>query len=235
MPRRCASIAILLSIGTLPISLLVPAIRREIRARLSNHTVTGRLTEIAPRVEPLWRERLGVSPSQVQQLSIVALKNERQVHVYARVADTNTRLTTYPILAASGGLGPKLREGDRQVPEGLYAIESLNPNSRFHLALRVNYPSQPDHDAARADGRDTAGLGGDIMIHGGAASIGCVAIGDGPIEELFWLVASVGLERVEIVLAPSFAPASLIRPETPAWLVERYQSLERRLGDLGVN
>lgn len=235
MPRRLGLIAALLAFGLLAISLLIPAVRREIRVRMSHHTVPERVAQIAPRVEPLWRERLGVPPSQVQQLSIVALKNERQLHVFARAGDTNTRLITYSILAASGGLGPKLREGDRQVPEGLYAIESLNPNSRFHLALRVNYPSQLDRDAALADGRDSATLGGDIMIHGGAASIGCVAIGDEAIEELFWLVASVGLERVEIVLAPSSGPASLIRPETPAWLRERYQALDRRLRTLDLD
>ncbi len=209
-------------------------------------------------MEPLWSQRLnahiaqraappltlptphpGSEPSSqpiapVDRLTIVALKYERQLHVFAHHAGAATRLATYPILAASGTLGPKLREGDRQVPEGLYAIESLNPNSRFHLALRVNYPSPDDHAAARADGRDTATLGGDIMIHGGAASIGCIAIGNEAIEELFWLADRVGLDRIDLLLAPSSTPASLIRADTPPWLRDRYEMLHARLLELGI-
>jgi hypothetical protein len=61
-------------------------------------------------------------------------------------------LKTYPILAGSGTLGPKLVEGDGQVPEGLYRVESLNPNSSFHLALRVNYPNEFDRAKGKLDG-----------------------------------------------------------------------------------
>src|SRR5690606_33287906 len=99
----------------------------------------------------------------------------------------------YPVLAASGQAGPKLREGDRQVPEGFYAIESLHPNSRFHLALRVNYPNQSDRQRAAEDGRTN--LGGDIMIHGSNASVGCLAMGDPAAEDLFVLVADVGIQN----------------------------------------
>ena len=69
----------------------------------------------------------------------------------------------YPILAASGVLGPKLREGDKQVPEGIYGAEALNPNSKFHLSIRLNYPNTFDRRMAQSDGRTQ--LGGDIMIH----------------------------------------------------------------------
>jgi murein L,D-transpeptidase YafK len=65
---------------------------------------------------------------------------------------------------ASGGLGPKLGAGDRQGPERIYAIESLNPNSLFHLSMRLNYPNEFDQMRAKQDGRSD--LGGDIMIHG---------------------------------------------------------------------
>ena len=87
-----------------------------------------------------------------------------------------------PILAASGVSGPK-REGDKQVPEGFYRIELLNPNSRYHLSLRVNYPNADDLERARQDGRALSTLGGDIMIHGGSASIGCLALGDPAVGE----------------------------------------------------
>src|SRR5579862_4701724 len=71
-------------------------------------------------------------------LVFVGLKEEKELEIYAAGVDGRYRFVrTYPILAASGHAGPKLREGDRQVPEGLYRIASLNPNSLYHLALRI--------------------------------------------------------------------------------------------------
>ena len=129
------------------------------------------------RLEPDFK-RAGISwpPASV---ALIGLKRERVLEVHAAGSDGKFRfILSYPILAASGTAGPKLREGDRQVPEGLYRIESLNPNSLFHLALRVNYPNEFDRSKAAAEGRSDPGC--DIMIHGGAASIGCLAMGDGP-------------------------------------------------------
>jgi murein L,D-transpeptidase YafK len=142
-------------------------------------------------------------------------------------------IRSYPIQAASGTLGPKLRQGDYQVPEGLYNVESFNPNSRFHLALRVGYPNREDRRRAVVDGRTT--LGGDIMIHGGDASIGCLAMGDPAIEELFVLTADVGRARTRIILAPQdlrVRPAVLLPTGTPAWTDELYAELRRALGEL---
>jgi L,D-transpeptidase catalytic domain len=82
---------------------------------------------------------------------------------------------SYSVLVASGHNGPKLREGDRQVPEGFYRITSLNPNSSYHLSIKLNYPNAFDQQHADEEGRDR--LGGDIFIHGKAASIGCLAMG----------------------------------------------------------
>src|SRR5436190_607476 len=70
----------------------------------------------------------------------------------------------YPVMAASGGRGPKLREGDGQVPEGMYTIDWLNPNSSYHLSMHVDYPNAFDRAHAADDGRTA--LGGAIMIHG---------------------------------------------------------------------
>jgi murein L,D-transpeptidase YafK len=83
---------------------------------------------------------------------------------------------------ASGGLGPKVREGDLQVPEGVYQIDAFNPASRFHLALRVGYPNAVDRARARALG---VPAGGDIMVHGGCATVGCLPLRDGPMERLY--------------------------------------------------
>ncbi len=118
----------------------------------------------------------------------------------SRFRDSSKHVTGWPILAASGTVGPKLREGDRQVPEGSYAIESLNPMSRFHLALRVGYPNAFDRARASEDGRTD--LGGDIMVHGSNVSIGCLAMGDEVAEDLFVVAALAGVENVSILIAP---------------------------------
>ena len=138
-----------------------------------------------------------------RKLTLLAFKAEKLLELYASEDQEIPRFVlSYPILASSGTSGPKLREGDKQVPEGFYRIELLNPNSRFHLSLRINYPNAEDIEHARQDGRPLANLGGDIMIHGGAASAGCLAIGDPAIEELFVLIASVGLDNVRLIIAP---------------------------------
>ena len=86
---------------------------------------------------------------------------------------------TYPIAAMSGQLGPKLLEGDRQAPEGFYYVSAsrMNPNSRFHLSMNLGYPNRYD----RVHGR----TGSALMIHGGRASIGCFAMTDPKIEEIY--------------------------------------------------
>ena len=111
-------------------------------------------------------------------------------------------IRSFAILGASGGLGPKLRQGDRQVPEGIYPIAYLNPNSIAHLSLALGYPNEFDLDRAAEDGRASESLGGDIMIHGGMDSIGCLAIGDQAAEDLFVLAADAGLERGMVVVSP---------------------------------
>jgi murein L,D-transpeptidase YafK len=134
------------------------------------------------------------------------------------------------VLAASGVAGPKLREGDRQVPEGVYCLRELNPNSLFHLSLWIDYPSAFDRARALEEGRQDPG--GEIMIHGGAGSRGCLAVGDPAAEDLFVLAALTGVENVSIVLAPvDFRTRSFDQmPEgAPAWLPGIYEELKAEL------
>jgi len=136
-----------------------------------------------------------------KQLVLLGLKAEKELQLYAAGTNGVFRFVrSYPVLAASGVPGPKLREGDAQVPEGIYRIESLNPNSLFHLSLRIGYPNAFDQEQARKEGRTQ--LGGDIMIHGKAASIGCLAMGDEAAEELFVLTADTGLQNISVILSP---------------------------------
>jgi murein L,D-transpeptidase YafK len=162
------------------------------------------------------------------------LKDADCLEIYAAAVNTEPVLIrSIRVLAASGELGPKLREGDNQVPEGVYAVESLNPNSRFHVSLRVSYPNAFDREKGRLDGRQS--LGGDIMIHGGAASIGCLAVGDEAAEDIFVLTADLDLQNVTIVLCPTDLRVKNL-PEVgydwPAWYPELVAQLKDQLAKL---
>lgn len=89
---------------------------------------------------------------------------------------------TWPVCAVSGGLGPKLREGDLQAPEGFYTVQpgQMNPASSHHLSFNLGYPNAFD----RANGR----TGSFLMVHGSCASIGCFAMTDPAIEEIWTLM-----------------------------------------------
>lgn len=195
-------------------------------------TVEDRLRELrAPvqnRLQPLFDAANVAFPG--DELSLLCFKDSRNLELHARDRDGAWKwIKSYPILAASGRAGPKLTEGDRQVPEGVYAIESLNPNSHYHLALRLNYPNQFDRKMAAHDHRTR--LGGDIMIHGKASSIGCLAMGDPAIEELFVLAALVGPERVRVIICPvDFRnPAAKVSLSGPEWVPDLYLSLDEDL------
>lgn len=168
-------------------------------------TVADVLAAIGPEVDARLRPaftQAGVAYPP-PRLTFLVFKREKRLELHADDGSGSPLFVrSYPILAASGGDGPKLREGDLQVPEGFYRIELLNPNSRYHLSLRVDYPNAEDRANARAEGRDPGGLGGDIMIHGGAASIGCLAMGDPAAEDLFVLAARTGLEGIHLLIAP---------------------------------
>jgi murein L,D-transpeptidase YafK len=108
-------------------------------------------------------------------------KEERELEVWLERGERFVLFRTYPVCAVSGGLGPKLRVGDLQAPEGFYSVPParLNPASRFHLAFDLGYPNAYD----RAHGR----TGGALMVHGDCVSIGCFAMTDAGIEEIYAL------------------------------------------------
>jgi murein L,D-transpeptidase YafK len=91
-------------------------------------------------------------------------------------------------------------EGDLQVPEGFYRLDYFNPSSRFYLSMRVNYPNDSDRILGRK-----GSLGGDIMIHGNCVSIGCLAMSDERIQELWVMAQSMNGKgrRVPVYIFPS--------------------------------
>jgi murein L,D-transpeptidase YafK len=109
-----------------------------------------------------------------------AYKKESELEVWKRGSNGKyALLKTYPICRWSGQLGPKTREGDRQVPEGFYTVTpaQMNPNSNFYLSFDTGYPNAFD----RSFGRN----GGDIMVHGSCSSRGCFAMTDQNIAEIY--------------------------------------------------
>jgi hypothetical protein len=202
--------------------------------RFVKKTVKDRLAEFGAaarqRLAPDFaRERLTYPPKNV---ALVVLKSEKRFEIYAEGGNQMRFIRAYPILAASGRLGPKLREGDHQVPEGIYEIESLNPNSAYHVSLRLNYPNEFDRARARNEGRTA--LGGDIMIHGKALSIGCVALGDRAAEDVFTLAADSGIGRIKVICAPVDlrTQAAPMGTKLPAWTGELYAQIKSKLASL---
>jgi len=115
-----------------------------------------------------------------------AFKEEKRLELWVQESDKKTfkLFRKYPIAAASGTLGPKLAEGDGQVPEGFYRVSSrlMNPQSRYHLAFNIGYPNRYDKKQGRT--------GSYIMVHGSNVSIGCLAMTDEKIEEIYSLCAA---------------------------------------------
>lgn len=130
--------------------------------------------------------------------SIVVEKGKRQLTLYRQGSPTRT----YIVALGKQPVGDKVRRGDMRTPEGLFRIEARNPESRYHLALRISYPDNAHAKRARSLG---VSPGGDIMIHGlpkrqawvGAAhrnfdwTEGCIAVTNAEIEEI-WSAVPVG-------------------------------------------
>lgn len=106
---------------------------------------------------------------------------------------------TYPICLWSGRLGPKNKEGDRQSPEGFYTVDTkaLNPASKFHRSFNLGFPNTFD----RAHGR----TGSFLMVHGDCVSIGCYAMTDAVIDEVWTLATAAlksGQDRFQVQVFP---------------------------------
>ncbi len=118
--------------------------------------------------------------SEQQPILVRIFKAESELEIWKQKDDGHFyHMKTYPICAFSGGLGPKLKQGDRQAPEGFYVVdvELMNPQSKYHLAFNIGYPNAYD----RALGR----TGANLMVHGDCTSAGCYAMTDAVMEEIY--------------------------------------------------
>jgi murein L,D-transpeptidase YafK len=129
---------------------------------------------------------------------VVVFKRERRLVLLSH----GKELRSYKIALGSEPVGPKARQGDHRTPEGVYTLDSRNPNSRFYKALHISYPNSKDIAAARRLG---VSAGGDIMLHGlpreyawvGKAQTlhdwtdGCIAVTNEEMDEI-WKLVRVG-------------------------------------------
>jgi murein L,D-transpeptidase YafK len=137
-----------------------------------------------------------LQPVPVQTVSLIAqkgmensspillriFKEESELEIWKKGKDGKfAHLKTYPICRWSGELGPKIRHGDRQAPEGFYSVtpELMNPRSSYHLSFDLGFPNEFD----RAHGR----TGSHLMVHGDCSSAGCYAMTDDQVQEIFAL------------------------------------------------
>lgn len=164
-------------------------------------------------------------------IALLAFKKEQQVQLWAKDEQHSWRMIhEYPLTAYSGRLGPKLREYDRQIPEGIYRLTSFNPFSSMHLSMMINYPNSFDRLQASKEGRKK--LGNNIFLHGKSFSVGCLAVGDKAIDELFLLVYRVGLAHAKVIIAPNDLRKA--KPATPTfaqprWIPELYKQIAQEL------
>ena len=123
-------------------------------------------------------DKTGVT--QTSPILIRTYKKEAEFEIWKMKADGRyTKLKTFPMCRWSGQLGPKMREGDRQVPEGFYKITpgQMNPTSQYYLSFNVGYPNAYD----RAHGA----TGGSIFVHGACSSAGCFSMTDQQIDQIY--------------------------------------------------
>ena len=144
-----------------------------------------RLEQVRARVEaPLKRALAAAELRYGAPVFVRVLKEESELELWVQPEEGKPwkLFRKWRIANYSGTLGPKLKEGDMQAPEGFYEVglKQLNPMSRFHLSFNIGYPNAYDQHHGRT--------GSLIMVHGSNVSIGCFAMTDPVIEEIYLLV-----------------------------------------------
>jgi len=200
---------------------------------LGRKTVSDVVKELGPMIRPKWEKIFkarGISYPP-REITLIALKEEKKLEIWTDSENENfVLIESMPIMGQSGISGPKLKQGDMQVPEGIYPITGLNPNSSLHLSLKIGYPNQEDREESRKAGFKDPGS--NIFIHGTKASVGCLALGNRGIERLFILVADTGASHVKIIIIPN----DIRTVESPEklkyegdWIRKRYNRMKYSL------
>lgn len=151
------------------------------------------------------------------QLMIKAYKYEQELVLYVKKEQDSiwTFMKKYAFCSFSGDLGPKVQQGDMQIPEGYYHLNHFNPYSNFFLSLGVSYPNLADKRK-----RPAADKGGSIYIHGNCVTIGCIPITDDWIKELYILAVMAkdnGQSEIGIHIFPFMLTENNLKTGTAAY------------------
>jgi len=151
-------------------------------------------------------------------------KEERIIETWIRDPQTKqfAPYKQFPICKFSGDLGPKLAEGDGQAPEGFYevGVDQLNPWSQYHLSFNLGFPNKYDQARMRT--------GSNLMIHGGCESIGCYAVTDNAMEELYLMTEAAisNGHKVPVHIFPfKMTPKRMFEAQGSQWYPE-WQNLQ---------
>jgi murein L,D-transpeptidase YafK len=222
-PAACTlSVLLLVAIGFW----LWPIAGRSLVAQAIGAPVgSSRAEAAAQRVRPaLDRDLAAVGLRFGDPVFVRIFKHESELELWLRHGEAYVLFRTYPICTWSGTLGPKLRQGDGQSPEGFYSVGrgQLNPASQFHLSFNLGYPNA--HDRAHERSGDF------LMVHGNCVSIGCYAMGDAQIEQIYTLLDAAlrgGQHRVDVHVFPF----RFGQPPQADWRTQRWGEFWRDLKD----
>lgn len=185
-------------------------------------TAGQRLADLTQRVQPRLIQEISQRTFALGgPVYLRGFKEERLLELWLRSSEGWKLWHSYPIAAASGRLGPKLREGDYQVPEGFYTVTTrqMNPASKYHLAFNLGYPNTYDQHHQRT--------GSYIMVHGRDVSIGCLAMTDPAIEEIYLLVQAA-LEKGQHAIPVHLFPFRLTEERLQAATGDRWEPFWRK-------
>lgn len=151
----------------------------------NNIPSSARSAEVAKRVTPGLQATLKEKGLTLGAPVLMRIfKESSELEVWLQSEKAYKHFKTYKICLFSGALGPKTKVGDLQSPEGFYTVapKQLNPSSRFHLSFNLGYPNAYDRAYQRT--------GDALMVHGDCVSIGCYAMTDRQIEEIYTIAAA---------------------------------------------
>ena len=173
--------------------------------------------DVYKRVAPkLIREMKKIDANLGDPAFIRIFKQEKRLEVWLRQGLTYTFFKSYSICHHSGDLGPKLKEGDKQSPEGFYTVgaSQLNPNSDYHLSFNLGFPNEYDRSRKRT--------GSLLMVHGRCSSVGCFAMADFRMDEIYAIVESAiisGQHQIPVHIFPfRMTKANMAAHSNSKWL-----------------
>ena len=181
------------------------------------HAEEPRVTQARQRVQAGLGQHFG------KPVFIRIIKEDYELELWLQDADGSWGIhKVYDIAAMSGDLGPKQAEGDEQAPEGFYRVVpgNMNPRSRFHLSFNIGYPNAYDRRLGRT--------GSFIMVHGGDESIGCFAMTDPCIEEIYTLVNEAfkaGIPNIPVQIYPFRMTPERMQEEAESEHIKFWQHL----------